>query len=219
MKESKVKNDEYELLIKIIKERRSIRSFRPEVPEMELILKLIDAARYAPSATNFQPWKFFVITNPEVKDKMANLVSDKLDSLDKTKLNREVVDAENVKKFGREYFLFFRKAPAVIATFFKPYPVAASLGYESSSDGKEKMQMLSIESTSAAVQNILLAAHALGLGACWLDGPLIARMELEEMLNVDEPWRLMCLVAVGYPKVNPSAVRRKKLAVVSKFIT
>lgn len=214
-----MKDNEYQSLIRIIKERRSIRNFRPEVPEKELILKLIDSARYAPSATNFQPWKFFVITSPEVKEKMARVVSDKLDSLDNSKLNREVVDAENVKRFGREYFLFFRKAPAVIATFFKPYPVAASLGYESGSDGKEKMQMLSIESTSAAVQNMLLAAHALGLGACWLDGPLIARRELEEMLNVDEPWKLMCLVAVGYPKDIPSAVRRKKSELVSKFIT
>ena len=211
-------NEQCELLAKIIQERRSIRSFRPEVPAKELILKLIDAARFAPSATNFQPWKFFVITNPDVKDKMASIVSEKLDRLDKTKQRRASADAENVKKFGREYFLFFRKAPVVIATFFKPYPIAASFGYESGPHGEEKMQMVSIESTSAAVQNMLLFAHCLGLGACWLDGPLIARKELEEMLNVDEPWKLMCLVAVGYPKNIPSPVRRKKLALVSKFI-
>jgi nitroreductase len=213
-----VKNDQYERLLEIIKQRRSIRSFKPEKPEKELILKLIEAARFAPSATNFQPWKFFVINNPEVKEKMASVVSAKLDQLNKTKLNPAGVDAGNVKKFGREYFLFFKKAPVVIATFFKPYPVAASLGYESGFGGVEKMQMVSIESTSAAVQNMLLAAHTLGLGACWLDGPLIARRELEEMLNVDEPWKLMCLVAVGYPHVIPSAVRRKKLGLVSRFI-
>lgn len=218
MTNSSAIDDTYELLIQIIRERRSIRRFKPEVPEKELLRKMLEAARYAPSATNLQPWKFFVVANPEVKDQMASVVSDKLDGLNTSRLARTKGEAENVKAFGREYFLFFRKAPAVIATFFKPYPVAASLGYESNSDSEEKMRMLGIESASAAVQNMILAAHSLGLGTCWLDGPLIARNELEELLNVGEPWRLMCLVAVGYPEKYPEPVRRKKLALISKFI-
>lgn len=211
-------DDTYELLMQIVRERRSIRRFKPEVPEKELLLKMLEAARYAPSATNLQPWKFFVVTKPQVKDRMAGVVSDKLSSLNAANLSRAMGESEKVKEFGREYFLFFRSAPAVIATFFKPYPVAASLGYESNSDSAEKMRMLGIESASAAVQNMLLAAHSLGLGGCWLDGPLVARTELEELLNVDEPWRLMCLVAVGYPENIPSPVRRKKLALISRFI-
>ncbi len=211
-------DDTYDLLIKIVTERRSIRRFKPHIPEKELLLKMLEAARYAPSATNLQPWKFFVITNPDVKHQMEKVVSNKIDSLDTTNLARAMGNAENVKTFSREYFLFFRKAPAVVATFFKPYPVAASLGYESNSDSEEKMRMLGIESASAAVQNMLLAAHALDLGTCWLDGPLIARKELEELLNVDEPWRLMCLVAVGYPENVPAPVRRKKLKLISRFI-
>jgi len=212
------KDDTYELLIKIIQERRSIRRFESRPPEKELLLKMIEAARHAPSATNFQPWKFFVITNPKVKDQMADVVSDKLNSLENSDLARTEGEAENVRTFGREYFLFFRKAPAVIAAFFKPYPVAASLGYASNADSKEKMRMLGIESASAAVQNMLLAAHTLGLGACWLDGPLIARKELEELLNVQEPWGLMCLLAVGYPETVPPPVRRKKPGAISRFI-
>ena len=157
--------------MKIIRERRSIRRFKPKAPEKELLQKMIEAARHAPSATNFQPWKFFVVTNPEVKDRMAGIVSDKLKSLENTHTARTVGGAENVRAFGREYVLFFRKAPAVIAAFFKPYPAAASLGYSANADSEDKMRLLGIESTSAAVQNMLLAAHVLGLGACWLDGP------------------------------------------------
>ena len=218
MVKSSAKDDTYDLLMKIVTGRRSIRRFKSKIPEKELLLKMLDAARNAPSATNLQPWKFFVITNPAVKDQMAIAVSNKLNSLATTNLSRTVGGSENVKAFGREYFLFFRKAPVVIATFFKPYPVAASLGYESNSDSEEKMRMLGIESTSAAMQNMLLAAHSLDLGTCWLDGPLIARKELEALLNVDEPWRLMCLVAVGYPENVPSPVRRKKLALISRFM-
>jgi len=210
--------DTYGLLIRLIRERRSIRRFKPMVPEKELFSKMIEAARFAPSATNFQPWKFFVITNPEVKDRMADAVSDKLNSLEGTHKARAVGGAESVRTFGREYFLFFRNAPAVIAAIFKPYPAAASLGYGSNAGSAEKMRMLGIESTSAAVQNMLLAAHALGLGACWLDGPLIARKELEELLGVKEPWELMCLVPVGYPENLPPPVRRKKPGAISRFI-
>lgn len=208
----------YEFLMEIIRERRSIRRFKPEAPDEALLLKMIEAARHAPSATNLQPWKFFVITNPEFKEKMASVVAGKLDRLEHNRQARTIGNAEDVRAFGSEYFLFFRKAPAVIAAIYKPYPAAASLGYTSDGDSDEKMRMLGIESTSAAVQNMLLAAHCLGMGACWLDGPLIAREELEELLNVVEPWRLMCLVAVGYPEAVPPPVRRKKLELVSKII-
>lgn len=207
---------DYDTLFRIIRERRSIRHYKSETPNKDVILKLVDSARYAPSATNLQPWLFLIITNGEVKQQMAEAV---LLKLKKASSGEDVIGGKNLKEFRHEYFLFFRKAPVVIAPVFKPYPQNINLGYEETGEGFQRHRLLGVESTSTAVQNLLLTAHALGLGACWLDGPLIAKKELESILAVKPPWELLCLVAVGYPDEQLRPPRRKKLKLIARFIS
>ena len=209
------KYDKYELLAHIIKERRSIRRYKPDVPPNELILKLIDAARYAPSPTNLQPWLFLIITNKEVVNRMAEAVRLKLNNLHSK--NKLIAD-KDIMEFSKEYFLFFREAPVIIAPLFKPYPSTVKLGYELTSEENLRRKLVSIESTAAATQNLLLAAHSVGLGACWLDGALVARKEIEAILGVKSPWELMCLVALGYSDEQPKPPRRKKTKLIARFI-
>ncbi|MEM1528794.1 MAG: nitroreductase family protein, partial [Desulfurococcaceae archaeon] len=57
--------------LEFLKSRRSIRKFRSEPPPRDLILKAVDAARFAPSAKNSQPWRFIVVEDPQVKNKLA----------------------------------------------------------------------------------------------------------------------------------------------------
>lgn len=59
--------------IEFLKSRRSIRRFKKETPPLELVLKAIEAARYAPSAKNSQPWRFILINDPVVIDKLASI--------------------------------------------------------------------------------------------------------------------------------------------------
>lgn len=59
--------------IEFLKSRRSIRKFKPEVPPLDLVLKAIDAARFAPSAKNSQPWRFLIVTDPDVKAKLSRI--------------------------------------------------------------------------------------------------------------------------------------------------
>ncbi len=60
-------------LLEFLKTRRSIRKFKPkQVPE-DLILKILDIARYAPSAHNSQPWRFIVVKDPKIKEELANI--------------------------------------------------------------------------------------------------------------------------------------------------
>ncbi|MEM1678821.1 MAG: nitroreductase family protein [Ignisphaera sp.] len=64
-----------ELYIEFLRTRRSIRRYREEPVPMDLIYKILDTARYAPSARNMQPWEFIVVTDKEVKDRLAGVYS------------------------------------------------------------------------------------------------------------------------------------------------
>ncbi len=59
--------------IEFLKSRRSIRVFKPEPVPEDLLLKVLDTARYAPSAHNSQPWRFIIVDDPDVKEKLAKL--------------------------------------------------------------------------------------------------------------------------------------------------
>jgi nitroreductase len=66
-------------------------------------------------------------------------------------------------------------------------------------------------SVAAALTQLLLAAHALGLGACWMTGPLVAAAELRALLAVPDGWELAALVPLGYPAEQPAPPRRRAL--------
>lgn len=59
--------------LEFLRSRRSIRRFKPDKPPLDLVLKVLDTARYAPSAKNSQPWEFIVVDDPEVKDRLSVL--------------------------------------------------------------------------------------------------------------------------------------------------
>lgn len=61
------------MYLNFLKSRRSIRKYRPENPPLELILTSIEVARFAPSAKNSQPWRFIVVTDPEIKNKLSKI--------------------------------------------------------------------------------------------------------------------------------------------------
>jgi nitroreductase len=76
----------------------------------------------------------------------------------------------------------------------------------------------SIQQIGGFVAHLLLAFHSMGLGACWMSGPLIAKGEIEEMLEVSEGWNLVAVVAVGFPAESPSAKQRKSLDELVEFV-
>ncbi len=79
-------------------------------------------------------------------------------------------------------------------------------------------QQSGIVSASLAVENLLLMAHDLGLGASGLTGPLIAQDDLSDVLCIPEGWSIVALVAVGYPDELPKAPARKPAAEVTRWI-
>jgi len=158
-----------------IKGRRSIRAYRDMDVSQEIVEKLIEAARWAPSAGNIQPWEFIIVRNPETKRRLAEAAL-------------------------RQSFI--EEAPVVIV-------VCADEERSARGYGTRGRTLYCIQDTAAAIQNIHLAAYALGLGTCWV-GAFIED-EARKILNIPEGVRPVAIIPVGYPAESPSPRSRRHL--------
>lgn len=196
-------------LLKIIKERRSIREFtRAEINDEDIRI-LIDAARYAPSNSNRQAWKFIILKNDGIKSEIAQAVKQKTG-----KIQQGIEDEERREMFGdyAKYFLVFSRAPVVIFALYKTglSIVDHVLSGVDVGAGVRKVESELI-SVSMAIQNLLLAVHAMGLGACCMTSPLIADAEIKKILDIRPPFEIAALIPIGKYKKPPEPVGRKKI--------
>jgi nitroreductase len=207
------------MLLELLQSRRSIRKFLPKMPERALLEKLVQAAVTAPSASNKQPWRFFIVTNPEIKARMAAVVRD---AVERVAAHIEPQFEAAFRAYG-DYFTRFESAPVVIVPLYRSLTLLSSM-VGSALPAKDRQNIINMEqqsgvvSASLAVENLLLMAHDLGLGASGLTGPLIATDELRGILSVPEGWSIVALLAVGYPDEQPKAPTRKAPAAVTRWI-
>jgi nitroreductase len=202
---------EYAHFLELAKTRRSIRRFTKAPVAHEDILRLLEAARWAPSNHNRQPWKFVVL---EVKAQIAALADAVNRALpEKLKLLPSTASAHASELV--HYATFFAAAPVLIVALHKePASFSAVL-----LKGMRNPELTSGEplSVAMAVQNLLLAARALGLGACVLTGPLIVQEVLADALILPPGHHVTCLVAVGHPAESPPPPRRKTIEQIAEF--
>jgi nitroreductase len=202
---------DYDTLLKVIRERRSIRSFTDRAVSREQIEQLIEAARWAPSGHNRQPWRFIVLEDGEQIQALARAVARGLAD----KLKALPMAAASFAAEFEHYATFFARAPVLLIVLHRhPVSIAAEL-----LQGVANTALVSGEplSTAMAVQNLLLLAHALGLGTCVLTAPLVAQPAINATLSLPAGYDITCFVAVGYPGESPPAPRRKSLEQIVEF--
>ncbi len=207
-----------------VKGRRSIRKYQQREVSTDLILKAISTASWAPNGGNFQPWKFFVVKNRRMIERIADAVQEKVDLM---------AGWPEASEFGQTFeryranAAFFRSAPAVIAVAMGGYQSAADkvLRRRGLTDPIAREMIQNREDISSRIQTIagatgylLLALHSLGLGACWMAGPMLARREIGQMLEIPDDVELFALIPVGYPAEAPVGGARKPLEEVVRII-
>jgi nitroreductase/putative intracellular protease/amidase len=190
-------------VLKAIKERRSIRRFEDKEVEQSKIDQILTAATWAPSANNDQPWKFVVVRSKEIKEKVLNAFLDRM----KDYFESHSIPLDRIREFWSGIFA----APVHIFAFCDTSVV------EIEDDFEEKQVLWSTQAVSAACQNILLAAHALGLGSVWTGASLAVEDEIKDMLGVPDGVRLMTVMAIGYPAYEPLPPVRKPFSDVMFF--
>ena len=196
-------------MIREVCERRSIRAFLDTPVERQDIEEILQSATLAPSSKNRQPWKFIVVQGA-AKDKM-------LDAFRTGIAREESGDAllPQSKKYiegAKHTVRIMAQAPAVILAL-------NPLGKGALADltPEERVyEICNIQSLSAAVQNMLLAATEKGLGSLWICDIFFAYKELCAWLG--DRGELLAAVAIGYPNETPPARPRKPLGEVVEWL-
>ena len=165
-----------------IKSRRSIRKYKAEPVSDKLIESVLEAARWAPSWANTQCSRFVVVKSPETRAKIA-------DALKKGNPATEAV----------------RSAPVVIVACAEMGKSGFYKGQASTDNGDWFMFDVGL-----AMQNLVLAAHELGLGTVHVS--LMDAKKIEEILQVPEGVRVVELTPLGYPEEQPRGPGRVELS-------
>ena len=202
-------------ILHVIKTRKSIRRYKPDPIPDELLDKVLEAARWAATGENYQPWRFIVIRNPETKKKIGDLA--RLGSgsrmtawhcLGEMQERFEGIQ-DPVKKaevlrfmYSGEVSEFAKQAPVIIAIIGTLMEGSVDVPYD----------------LSACLENMLLEAHSLGLGACWVHGPAVYPRvvhRLKELLKIPvgmSDYKVLAIVSFGWPAEARKHPRPKKPA-------
>lgn len=159
-----------------IYKRRSVRDFTADLIERDALIEIIRAGTWAPSGLNNQPWRFAIITNKELKDKVSKLT---------------------------RYEKVIEGSKALIPVF-----VDRDAMYHELKDH---------QAIGACLQNMLLAAHSLGLGAVWLGEILKNSDQVRDLMGLSEDLELMAVLALGHPAHRNQTSTRKSLGKVIVF--
>jgi F420 biosynthesis protein FbiB-like protein len=185
----------------LLASRRSVRRYRPDPIPAEVVQRLVRAASSAPSAHNRQPWRYVVIEDAAAKAKLATAMGKRL-AEDRA---RDGDDAEAIRLDVERSFARITGAPVVILACLT---LGEMDGYPDAKR-REAEFLMAVQSTAMATQNLLLAAHAEGLGACWLCAPLFCPDTVREALGLSADLQPQGLITLGLPE-QPGKMRGRK---------
>jgi len=192
--------------------RRSVRAFTPAAVARDVLERLVAAAITAPSAGNRQLWRFVVVTRPATRAQIAGAVRAATEAIDGAV--RRGPHANEWGSYGDQFWQPLAAAAAIIVPAVREPPDLLAGLLRSAGADPARFQLPSAMqpercALGGAVMALLLQAHAEGLGAAWMAGPMVARAELEAACGIAAPWQMAGAIAVGYPATVPAAPSRK----------
>jgi len=207
-------------VLEAIKSRRSHRAFAVRAVEAEKIEAILEAACWAPSPANSQPWEFVVITSEESRQRLLGLAETAraegsfaihgysyIRPLPFASDEEEAeAQTESLKRYS---ILFLRDVPVIVAVIGLPSPRVQATEETATEDAYKY-------ACAAAIQNMLLASHALGLGSLWFT--LFKEDQMRQFLNVGDGKRLVALICLGYPLTTPKSPDRHPVSAKTRYL-
>ena len=193
-----------------LRTRRSIRRFKPDPVPDSVIQDILTTATFAPSAHNRQPWRFVVLTDLSVKQKLADAMAQDFER----DLTRDGLPPEKIQAQIKRSKERITSAPLAILlcldmSEMDTYPDEKRQAAE---------RTMAIQSVSAAGLQLLLAVHAEGLGGVWACWPLFAQNVILDTLNLPKTWEPQAMFFIGFPADNPEARERKSIQEITLFL-
>jgi len=177
-------------ILGLIKNRRSVRDYKPREVPNKVLLEILEAARWAPSAHNAQPWRFIVVRDPHVKRKLAEAMATRWDK----DLIKNGVPHENRESLLETSIRRFANAPILIIACL----TTEDMDKYSDKRRRKIEYIMAVQSVAAAIENMLLAAHAYGLGSCWFCAPLFCQDAVQKVLKLPHHVEPQALVTLGH---------------------
>jgi len=170
--------------------RRSVRRYKPDPVPRGVIEEVLSLAQWAPSGVNRQPWRF-VVLGSEMMPRLAAECEKSLAPLEPY-LKEHFPDREDIIERVRAFFKTLGGAPVAILAYCQGKPAQES----------------DVHSVAAAIQTLLLAAQARGLGSCWMGGPRFREAEISALVGMEDA-TLVAVIPLGYPDESPKPAPRQ----------
>jgi coenzyme F420-0:L-glutamate ligase / coenzyme F420-1:gamma-L-glutamate ligase len=183
--------------------RRTIRRYRSNSVPQDVIDRMLRIAVCAPSAHNRQPWRFVVLNRLETRERVARDMGDRLRA-DRRRDGDpiDVVQADYERSVQRIIGAPLAILVCLTVDDMDQYPDDRRAAAE---------HQMAAQSTAMAMQNLLLAAHAEGLGASIMCAPLFCPDTVRRSLNLNRTWEPQALITLGYPAGEPKPFKRRPI--------
>jgi F420 biosynthesis protein FbiB-like protein len=186
----------------LVRGRRSVRRYAAQPVPGELVEKLLEAAHWAPSAHNRQPWRFVVLNEAARRRRLAEAMAEHWQA-------DLLADGADPAQISRRAALSVQRIAGAPLAILPCLDLDALDRYPDPQRQRREWQM-GVQSVALACQNLLLAAHNYGLVACWMCAPIFCPDLVQATLDLPASWEPQALLTIGYPPDD--ALRSKERA-------
>lgn len=184
-----------------IRTRRSIRNFRPDPVPLELVRELLTLAAQAPSAHNRQPWRWVVVHTHDAKQRLTEEMARDFER----DLRRDGVAEEQIVTMVAWSRQRIGGAPVVLV----PCLTMAEMDHYPDPVRQRCEWQMAVQSVALACENLMLGAHAAGLGSCFICAPIFCVPTVQRALTLPEEWEPQGLITLGWP-ADTGRLRERK---------
>ena len=189
-------------ILDAVRGRRSVRRYLPKEIPPDLVDRVLEAARWAPSPHGRQPWRFAVVTGRETKERLANAMGEEW----RANLQMDGQDPGIVEKRLEGSRRRLLDAPVLVLLCL----YLEDLDAYPDETRQQSETTMAVQSLGAAAQNALLAAYELGLDAGWMCAPLFCPEKVTEALGLDAALVPHALITLGYAEGDPPKRRSRR---------